>query len=632
MKKLSISIATLLFLLVLNINTVNALPGGLLNGKPMTHSARDGSSAIQTNNATDSNTATGVGLSYSNGVRPILSYTVPNKTMSVTGFEMRSTGGYFTLTFYDSSNNVLREFNTPSNGNGAVDVSIENVAKVEIRNRNSNGMTVYEFDVFGSIEVSIPQNLTAVPDTRSGHLKWDALGDEDLAGYNVYLDTSKVNEELITTNEYTVSGLTPDQLYKVFVTAVYDGGDESISSNVVDLEPYDDPISDIALNVASYVNYLAFTWNEDEKASTYSVFDADTGQIIVGGLSSPVYNLTGLEPNVTKNVYVVGYDKYGRSVTSNTVTATTREPPEVIKPVIYLESKSFDNIKLRWNASGRMYQLFVNGVPSGITTTNFYTFTNLEPETAYTYSIVAIDEYDRYTQSNILTVTTDSLPEPYDLRLSVSSITSTSARLTYTPSFVSYKVLLNGEEVRQSASTFHQLYDLSPNTSYQVQVIGVDKYGRSVESNQLTFSTLEEVVRPPTPPPEPPPQVSESNNPDLNNVNDHLVQGAVDSKDNAMLLIPIILGILLLVFGSWWLVRVFKKKMVKSTGKGSGRGNSNMLKRPIPVGKPMNAPTMNRYGKGSNLSYNKTNSNSNFRRNNYHVEKQSYRGRYKGKR
>lgn len=632
MKKLSIFIASILLLLVFNINTVNALPGGLLNGKPMIHSNSSGSNAIETINATDNNLDTAVGMSFSGGARPYLTYTVASKTMSVTGFEIRSNGGYFFVNFYDPSGKLLRGFNTPVNGNGVVNVSLDNVAKVEIRNHNSNGFTLWEFDVFGTIQVSIPQNLSAVPDTRSGHLRWDALADEDLSGYNVYVDSRKVNEDLITTNEYTVTGLTPDQLYRVFVTAVYDSGDESVASNVVDLEPYDDPMGQIALNATSYVNYLAFTWNEDEKASTYSVFDADTGQRIVSGLSSPLYNLTGLEPNVTKNVYVVGYDKYGRSVTSNTVTATTREPPEVIKPVIYLESKSFDNIKLRWNASGRMYQLFVNGVPSGITTTNFYTFTNLEPETAYTYSIVAIDEYDRYTQSNILTVTTDSLPEPYDLRLSVSSITSTSARLTYTPSFVSYKVLLNGEEVRESASTFHQLYDLSPNTSYQVQVIGVDKYGRSVESNQLTFSTLEEVVRPPTPPPEPPPPVSESNNPDLNNVNDHLVQGAVDSKDNAMLLIPIILGILLLVFGSWWLVRVFKKKMVKSTGKGSGRGNSNMLKRPIPVGKPMNAPTMNRYGKGSSLSYNKTNSNSNFRRNNYHVERKNYSPRFKSKR
>lgn len=54
-------------------------------------------------------------------------------------------------------------------------------------------------------------------------------------------------------------------------------------------------------------------------------------------------------------------------------------------------------------------------------------------------------------------------------------------------------------------------------------------------------------------------------NADLTTVTSALTDGAGDMKTNAMTLITVVIGILVVVFGISWLITIFRKKMNKAT-------------------------------------------------------------------
>ena len=77
-------------------------------------------------------------------------------------------------------------------------------------------------------------NLTATTSGSDVTLNWSPNAEPDLAGYNVYRNTSqgwlKINASLITTNTYTDGNLL-NGTYTYSVTAVDAVGNESLPSN-----------------------------------------------------------------------------------------------------------------------------------------------------------------------------------------------------------------------------------------------------------------------------------------------------------------------------------------------------------------------------------------------------------------
>ncbi len=104
--------------------------------------------------------------------------------------------------------------------------------------KNTNGIT--EGEVWGfTTTLNIPTGLAAVDEKiyvgDDLQLYWDQVEDRSYRGYNVYQDGVKINTELVTTTEYTVSGLTynTDAGYVFNVTAVYDEGESNFSSDLI---------------------------------------------------------------------------------------------------------------------------------------------------------------------------------------------------------------------------------------------------------------------------------------------------------------------------------------------------------------------------------------------------------------
>jgi chitodextrinase len=128
----------------------------------------------------------------------------------------------------------------------------------------------------------------------------------------------------------------------------------------------------------------------------------------------------GVVPANTYSFYVYAVDGSGNiSQRSNTLTVTT--PADTIAPtapVVSLVGVNPTEVSLQWTAStddGRhiLYQVLVNGNPSGVETWNVLSAVvhGLTPETTYAITVQARDLYGQNVSapSNVLTVTTPAV-------------------------------------------------------------------------------------------------------------------------------------------------------------------------------------------------------------------------------
>ena len=82
---------------------------------------------------------------------------------------------------------------------------------------------------------TVPANVRTSDVTETtAKVAWDEASDNvGVVGYNVYVNETKVNDELVTGTEYDLTGLTEETEYTVNVTAVDAEGNESVRSEAV---------------------------------------------------------------------------------------------------------------------------------------------------------------------------------------------------------------------------------------------------------------------------------------------------------------------------------------------------------------------------------------------------------------
>ena len=166
---------------------------------------------------------------------------------------------------------------------------------------------------------------------------------------------------------------------------------------------------------------VALAWDpstDDSGTFTYRVF-VSWGSTTTLPQTQTTYSVS-LVPANTYSFYVYAVDGSGNvSQRSNTLTVTT--PPDTIAPtppVVSLVGMNPTEVKLQWTASTDdglhiLYQVFVNGSPSGAETWNVLAAVvhGLTPETTYEITVKARDLYGGNVSapSNVLTVTTPAV-------------------------------------------------------------------------------------------------------------------------------------------------------------------------------------------------------------------------------
>jgi chitodextrinase len=160
-------------------------------------------------------------------------------------------------------------------------------------------------------------------------------------------------------------------------------------------------------------------------------------------------------------------------------------------------------INLTWNASTDNvgvvgYQVFRNNVQIATASTNSYSDTTLQPQTTYTYKVIAFDAGGNFSAaSNNASATTPSdttaPTAPTNLSHTITSLGQVS--LTWTAStddvaVTGYKVFRNGTQIATTSVASHIDTTVAGNTTYDYYVTAFDSVGNnSGHSNTVTVTT-----------------------------------------------------------------------------------------------------------------------------------------------
>lgn len=222
------------------------------------------------------------------------------------------------------------------------------------------------------------------------------------------------------------------------------------------------------------------------------------------------YQDTTLTPSTAYTYTVSAYDAAGNnSAQSAPVTATTLAPPDTAAPSVPANvqavATSSSQVSVSWDAATdnvgvASYKLYRNGnVIATVTNGTTYTDSNLTANTAYTYTVAAMDAAGNTSpQSTPVAVTTlsDTTAPSAPANLSASATSSTQINLTWSAAtddtgVAGYKVSRDGVEIATVTSeTAYQDAALTPSTAYTYTVTAYDAAGNvSAPSQPATGTT-----------------------------------------------------------------------------------------------------------------------------------------------
>lgn len=113
---------------------------------------------------------------------------------------------------------------------------------------------------------SVPRNLQVVAMVGKLYVRWDDVSDDDLSGYNVYVNGVKYNTELIKRNWILIENLNIGEEYRIKVTAVDFSGNESMESDEVIGVPVESGMPSLSVGfdlgnvVQSVSNWFSSLW------------------------------------------------------------------------------------------------------------------------------------------------------------------------------------------------------------------------------------------------------------------------------------------------------------------------------------------------------------------------------------
>lgn len=303
---------------------------------------------------TDANTAVKDGTLKSFAGNNVRYVAVENKSLSeMTVYEFEVYGTYVDLTPPIAPTGV-----TATPGNGQVTVTwtaVSDATRYRVTLYNSGGTlittspdvtgtsytvegltndTEYQFDVTAydaagnaspksakvtatpiapdTIPPSPPTNLVGTASDGTVHLTWNAVTADDLAGYYIYRNGTKVNATPISATSYTQTGLTNGTTYEYYVRSVDTSGNESSPSNTVTVTPLN------VLVVQFIPNGTSIGVRVNGGRAPFMVSVAGGGSYSTSNRQSYIM---GLEKNTTYTVTVE--DAEGQTVTEDVYTGAT---------------------------------------------------------------------------------------------------------------------------------------------------------------------------------------------------------------------------------------------------------------------------------------------------------------------
>ena len=352
-------------------------------------------------------------------------------------------------------------------------------------------------------------SVTATVADRQVTLSWAAVS--GAASYKVYQD-SNTNEILtgstITGTSAVVTGLTNDQAYSFWVSAVNSNG-SSQSSAVMATPAASDrtPLSGSTLTAAAGGNQVTLRWSAVPDATSYKVYQ-DSSEI-AGSVSGLSHTVTGLTAGTSYSFTVRGANNRGIGPSSNVAMATPL-PPAVTG---LMATSGVEQVALVWTASadtavtGYKIRQTVDDTETEIDiggmTTARHTVSSLTAGKSYSFTIAAVAGSLESVQSDAVTVTPMQLAAPsVTAAVADSQVTLSWTAVTGASSYKVYQDTNTNEILTDSTitGTSAVVTGLTNNQEYSFWVTAVSMNGSSPQSAEIKAVPAEAQAVPPAAP------------------------------------------------------------------------------------------------------------------------------------
>ena len=248
--------------------------------------------------------------------------------------------------------------------------------------------------------------------------------------YQYSLDNSSW-KDIGTSTSFTISGLSPNTSYKVYVRLVDNYGTASSSVSTSGTTNKPDAPTKGSVSVSSKTHnsvtctISGFSFGDGAAFGKYQwSLDGSTWTSISSNTS---FTVTGLSPNTQYTIYVRLVDNYSTASSNATVTVTTNKPDAATAGKVSVSNITAFGGKFSWSgfsfgsgATWGKYQYSTNGSSwTDCGTNTSITLNNLSPETTYTFYVRLVDNYG--TASNSATVQFTTIADQAKVRIKTAN-------------------------------------------------------------------------------------------------------------------------------------------------------------------------------------------------------------------
>lgn len=155
----------------------------------------------------------------------------------------------------------------------------------------------------------VPEIITVVYQQKSANVTWLAPQDNvGIAGYNIYLDGIFLDST--NTNSYEINELTPEEVYRLSISAYDDAGNESPRSSEFTIKlPIDEMEMTVYPNPSNGIFNLKLSNGTIKKNTVIQVISIDGRimhqQLIPEGLQLPYVEQVNLRNIITEGTFVI---------------------------------------------------------------------------------------------------------------------------------------------------------------------------------------------------------------------------------------------------------------------------------------------------------------------------------------
>jgi len=290
-------------------------------------------------------------------------------------------------------------------------------------------LTIAEIRLF---TMPVPTGLAAVPGDGQAALSWNAVSSGTLAGYRVYQDGMPIT--VTSDTYYTATGLLNGQTYSFAVASVDIDNIESPKANLANVKPRDAtiPAAPVGLTATAGNGQVKLEWtpNGESDLERYVVYKNGTAyDAYVEPYDDEItddtkFTLTiaGLANGTSYDFQVSAVDKSGNESPRSALASATPSDPPPTAPTGLTATPGDRQVSLTWDdneeADFAKYKVYRDGVLlDGSITTNVYVATGLTNDTAYSFSVTAVDT----SGNESAPAETSATPKPQSIRLVIPS-------------------------------------------------------------------------------------------------------------------------------------------------------------------------------------------------------------------